>query len=88
MKSEWSCFFFFLTFARLTVVKPSERLVFGDVGVEELERVLRDDAIWDHFVVPDDVGERESAEPAFSVRLHGVELHLSCWRKSASVTVK
>lgn len=40
----------------------SEGLVFGDVGVEELERVLRDLSVCDNLVVPDDVGERESAE--------------------------
>lgn len=70
-----------LTFAWLAVVKPSEGLVFGDVGVEELERVLWDDPIGDHFVVSYDVGKRESAKPVFSVRLHRVELHISCWSK-------
>jgi len=32
-------------FARLTVVEPSKGLVFGDVGVEELEWVFRDNSV-------------------------------------------
>jgi len=60
------------------VVETPEGLVFGDVGVEELERALRDVAVRDHFVVPDDVGERDRAELALGVRLHGVELHVAC----------
>lgn len=70
-----------LAFAWLTIVKPSEGLIFGDVGVEELERVLWDNPVWDHFVVSDDVGKWESAEPVFSVWLHRVELHFPCYEK-------
>lgn len=76
---KWFCT---LAFARLTVVKPSEGLVFGDVWEEELERVLWDNPVWDHFVVSYDVGKRESAETVFSVWLHRVELHFSCCKKS------
>lgn len=41
------------TFAGLTVVKPTEGLVFGDVRIEELERVLCDNTVRNDFVVPD-----------------------------------
>lgn len=68
-------------FARLAVVEPSEGLIFRDVGVEELERVLWNNPIRDHFVVPYDVSEWEGAEPTFSVWLHRVELHISCQNK-------
>lgn len=68
-----------LAFASLAVVQPSEGLVFGDVGVEEFERVLRDDAVRDHFVVSYDVDKGQSVEAVFGVGLHRVELHLSCW---------
>lgn len=71
-----------LAFARLAVVKPSEGLVFGDVGVEELEWVLWDNPVRDHFVVSYDVREWESAEPVFSVWFHRVELHISWQNKS------
>lgn len=73
-----------LAFAPLAVVQPTEGLVFGDVGIEEFERVLRDDAIRDHFVVSDDVDKRQSVEAVFGVGLHGVELHFSCWTGSVS----
>lgn len=72
---DWVCV---LAFAGLTVVKPPESLVLGDVGVEELEGVFWDKTIGDHFVVSYDVGKWESTEPVLSVRLHGVELHISC----------
>lgn len=76
-----------LAFAWLTVVKPSEGLIFGDVGVQEFERVLWDNSIWDYFVVSYDVRKRESAEPVFSVWLHRVELYFSCG-KNKSVLAK
>lgn len=68
-----------LTFAPLAVVEPAEGLVLGDVGVEELERVLRDDAIRDDFVVSYDVDKGQRAQPVFGVGLHRVELDFSCW---------
>lgn len=68
-----------LAFAPLAVVKPAEGLVLGDVGVEELERVLRDHAIRDHFVVPYDVDKRQRAQSVFGVGLHGGELDFSWW---------
>lgn len=74
-------FFCIRAFARLTVVETSEGLIFGDVGIEELEWGLRDDPVRDDFVVSDDVGEWEGAEAVFSVWFHRVELHPSCWKK-------
>lgn len=68
-----------LTFAPLAVVEPAEGLVLGDVGVEELERVLRDDAVRDDFVVSYDVDKGQRAQPVFGVGLHRVELDFSCW---------
>lgn len=67
-----------LAFAPLAVVKPAEGLVLGDVGIEEFERVLWDDAIRDHFVVSYDVNKRQGAQAVFGVGLHRVELDLSC----------
>lgn len=74
--------FVFFAFAWLAVVKPSEGLVFGDVRVEELEGVLWDDPVWDHFVVSYDVSKRESTKSVLSVGLHRIKLHFSCWEKS------
>lgn len=71
-------FSFVLAFAGLTVVEPPEGIVFGDVGVKELEWVLWDNSVWDYFVVSNDISKRESTESVFSVRLHRVELDFTC----------
>ena len=80
-KTVWGSFCA-LAFVGLAVVKAPEGLVLGDVWVEELERVLRDEPVGDHFVVAYDVGERERTQTVFSVGLHRVELHLPCWETS------
>lgn len=76
-----------LAFARLAVVEAAKGLVLGDVGVEELERVLWDDAVRDDFVVTDDVGEGERAQTVLSVGLHRVELHFSCWEGAKKTSI-
>lgn len=77
-----------LAFAPLAVVKPAEGLVLGDVGVEEFQRVFRDDAIRDDFVVSYDVDERQRAQPALGVGLHRVELDFSCWTQWRLATLQ
>ena len=60
-----------VTFALGAVVVPAEGLVFGDVGVQELEGILCHQPLRDHLVVPEDVGERQGYQAALGVRLHG-----------------
>lgn len=63
-----------ITFGLGAVVVSAEGFVFGDVRVEELERVLRHHALGDHLVIADDVGERQGDQAALGVWLHRVEL--------------
>lgn len=60
-----------LTLRLFGVVLP-ECLVFGDVGVEEAERVLWDVFGGHHLVGADNVGQRDGAQLLLCVRLHRV----------------
>lgn len=67
-----------LAFALLAVVMFAEGLIFRNVGIKELQWVLRNDAVRDDLVVSDDVSEGESVETVLGVRLHRDEFGLSC----------
>lgn len=54
----------------LTVIMLAERFILGDVGVQELKRVLGDDTVCNNFIVPYDISDGKSTEAAFGVRLH------------------
>lgn len=57
-------------FVWCAVVKPSESVVFWDVWVEELERILWNNPIRDDLVVPYDVSEWKGIQAALGIRLH------------------
>lgn len=65
----------FLTICGFGVVFP-EGVVFGQVGEEEAQRVLRDVVDRHHAVVPNDVGKRNGRELFFCVGLHRANLWL------------
>lgn len=68
----------YLTFVLLAIVMFSKSLVFRDVGIKELQRILWDNTICNDLIVPYYISNGQGVETVFRVRLYRDELWVSC----------